>query len=318
MSGGTKDAVAVIGAGLIGWAWAICFARAGHAVKLYDVSQPALEAALGLIETALHDLRDNGLLDDPAAAQARISTAATLEEALAGVAYVQENVRETVEAKQEIFAALDRIADPAAILASSSSNIRASLFTETLPGRARCLVAHPANPPHLVPIVELSPAPWTDPAVVDRARALHDAAGMSAILVRREVPGFILNRLQGALLAEAFKLVADGYASAEDVDKTIKDGLGLRWAFMGPFETIDLNAPGGIADYIDRYAPMYWDMQEMQATPRRWDEPLRDALESERRDALPADRLGDRQAWRDRRLMALLAHKRAAAKEIGE
>lgn len=318
MSGGTKDAVAVIGAGLIGRAWAICFARAGHPVKLYDVSQPALEAALGLIETALRDLRDNGLLDDPAAAQARISTAATLEEALAGVAYVQENVRETVEAKQEIFAALDRIADPAAILASSSSNIRASLFTEDLPGRARCLVAHPANPPHLVPIVELSPAPWTDPAVVDRARALHDAAGMSAILVRREVPGFILNRLQGALLAEAFKLVADGYASAEDVDKTIKDGLGLRWAFMGPFETIDLNAPGGIADYIDRYAPMYWDMQEMQATPRRWDEPLRDALESERRDALPADKLGDRQAWRDRRLMALLAHKRAAAKEIGE
>ena len=317
MTGGNKPTIAVIGAGLIGRAWAICFARAGHRVKLHDVSQPALASALGLIGGALNDLKANGLLDDPEGAQARISTAATLEDALSGVAYVQENVRETVEAKQEIFAAMDRIADPATILATSSSNIRASLFTEDLKGRARCLVAHPANPPHLVPIVELSPAPWTDPAVVERARALHEAAGMVPILVKKEVPGFILNRLQGALLAEAFKLVADGYASTEDVDKTIKDGLGLRWSFMGPFETIDLNAPAGIADYIARYAPMYWDMQQEQAQPRRWDKALSDTLEGERREALPADRLDDRQAWRDRRLMALIAHKRDAAKKIG-
>ncbi|MBU2091089.1 MAG: 3-hydroxyacyl-CoA dehydrogenase [Alphaproteobacteria bacterium] len=317
MTGGNKPTIAVIGAGLIGRAWAICFARAGHRVKLYDVSQPALASALGLIGGALNDLKANGLLGDPEGAQARISTATTLEDALSGVAYVQENVRETVEAKQEIFAAMDRIADPATILATSSSNIRASLFTEELKGRARCLVAHPANPPHLVPIVELSPAPWTDPAVVERARALHEAAGMVPILVKKEVPGFILNRLQGALLAEAFKLVADGYASTEDVDKTIKDGLGLRWSFMGPFETIDLNAPAGIADYIARYAPMYWDMQQEQAQPRRWDKALSDTLEGERREALPADRLDDRQAWRDRHLMALIAHKRDAAKKIG-
>jgi 3-hydroxyacyl-CoA dehydrogenase len=315
IGGGT---IAVIGSGLIGRAWSICFARSGHQVKLHDISKPALDAALGLIDGALKDLHANGLLDDPNAARARIATAATLEEALDGAGYVQENVRETVEAKQEIFAAMDRIADPAAILASSSSNIRASLFTEELKGRARCLVAHPANPPHLVPIVELSPAPWTDPAVVSRARALHEAAGMVPITVKKEVPGFILNRLQGALLAEAFKLVADGYASTEDVDKTIKDGLGLRWSFMGPFETIDLNAPAGIADYIARYAPMYWDMQHQQAQPRRWDKALSDVLEGERRQALPADRLDDRQGWRDRRLMALIAHKRDAVKKIGE
>lgn len=316
--GGDKGTIAVIGSGLIGRAWSICFARSGHDVKLHDVSKPALDAALGLIDGALKDLRENGLLDDPDAARARISTAGTLEEALDGATYVQENVRETVEAKQDIFAAMDRIADPETILASSSSNIRASLFTEDLKGRARCLVAHPANPPHLVPIVELSPAPWTDPAVVTRARVLHEAAGMVPILVKKEIPGFILNRLQGALLAEAFKLVADGYASTEDVDKTVKDGLGLRWAFMGPFETIDLNAPAGIADYIARYAPMYWDMQNEQAQPRRWDKELSDVLEGERRQALPAGRLDDRQGWRDRRLMALIAHKRDAAKKIGE
>ncbi|MCH2394985.1 3-hydroxyacyl-CoA dehydrogenase [Oceanibaculum sp.] len=316
--GGEKGTIAVIGSGLIGRAWSICFARAGHKVKLHDVSKPALDAALGLIDGALKELHESGLLDDPAAAKARISTAATLEEALEGAVFVQENVKETEEAKQEIFAAMDRLADPAAILASSSSNIRASLFTENLAGRARCLVAHPANPPHLVPIVELSPAPWTDPDVVARARALYEQAGMVPILVKKEIPGFILNRLQGALLAEAFKLVADGYASTEDVDKTIKDGLGLRWSFMGPFETIDLNAPAGVADYIARYAPMYWDMQHEQAQPRRWDKALSDVLEGERRQALPADRLGERQGWRDRRLMALVAHKREAAKKIGE
>src|SRR5262249_20259952 len=150
-------------------------------------------------------------------------------------------------------AELDRLAAPDAILASSTSTIVASRFTEKLKGRSRCLVAHPVNPPHLVPLVELVGAPWTSPKVIAKAKALYQAVGQVAIVVKKEVDGFILNRLQAVLLAEAFRLVEGGYVTPQDLDKTLKDGLGLRWSFMGPFETIELNAPGGIPDYCGRY-----------------------------------------------------------------
>ena len=305
-----KIKVAVIGAGLIGRAWAIVFARAGHAVALHDADAEALSKSLVLIDGALADLRAAGLLDDePATTRARIAPAATLAEAAAGAGYVQENIVETLAAKKEVFAELDRIASPEAILASSTSTIPASQWSADLAGRARCLVAHPVNPPHLVPLVELSPAPWTSPEVVARTLGLHEAVGQVPIVVRAEIQGFILNRLQGALLAEAFRLYADGYASTEDIDKTVRDGLGLRWALMGPFETIDLNAPGGVVDYCARYGGLYHEMAQAQQ-PRRWDEALVRSIERERREHLPASDIGKRSVWRDRRLMQLVAHKR--------
>jgi 3-hydroxyacyl-CoA dehydrogenase len=192
-----------------------------------------------------------------------------------------------------------------------------SAFSETLKGRARCLVAHPVNPPYLIPLVELSGAPWTSPETIARARELLAATGQKPVTVQREITGFILNRLQGALLNEAFRLVEDGYMTPEDLDTTIAHGLGLRWSFMGPFETIDLNAPEGLADYCRRYGAIYHKMAHEQADPRSWDA-VAPALEADRRRKLPASKLGERQAWRDRRLMALAAHKRIMdAKEGG-
>jgi L-gulonate 3-dehydrogenase len=120
----------------------------------------------------------------------------------------------------------------------------ASRFTEDLPGRDRCLIAHPVNPPHVVPIVELCGAPWTSPDVIKRAREIYDSVGQVPVEVKKEIDGFILNRMQAVLVAEALRLVGQGYCTAEDLDKTIAHGLGLRWAFMGPFETIELNALG--------------------------------------------------------------------------
>jgi 3-hydroxyacyl-CoA dehydrogenase len=307
--------IAIIGAGLIGRAWAMVFARAGHPVSLYDADPNALAANLAAIDASLADLARAGLIDEPpAAVRERITAAATLEEALGDAAYVQENIRETLEAKREIFAAMDRMAGPDCVLASSTSTIPASAFTTGLAGRARCLVVHPVNPPHLVPLVELSPAPWTSPETVERARTLQTAVGQVPILVRKEIQGFILNRLQAALLNEALALYADGYASAEDIDKTVRDGLGLRWSFMGPFETIDLNAPGGVADYAARYGRV---IQEQVATqrPREWAPEVIGRLEAERRETLAAADLAGRERWRDRRLMALVAHKRAIAKD---
>jgi 3-hydroxyacyl-CoA dehydrogenase len=162
----------------------------------------------------------------------------------------------------------------------------------------------------VVPIDELSPAEFTDPAVVERARDLHQRVGQVPILVRKEIEGFILNRLQAALLQESWRLVDEGYVSVEDLDKTIRDGLGLRWAFMGPFETIDLNAPGGVADYAQRYGPK---MQGMMASSRYrpWEGELVHRVEQERRALMPQSEHAAREAWRDSRLMALIAHKRA-------
>jgi 3-hydroxyacyl-CoA dehydrogenase len=159
------------------------------------------------------------------------------------------------------------------------------------------------------------PAPWTSPAIVDRAAAIMRGAGQAPIIMKRELDGFVMNRLQGALLQEAFRLVADGYAGVEDVDIGIREGLGLRWAFMGPFETIDLNAPAGVADYIARYDGLYQNLWQSQQHVANWAE-ASGAIEAERRAALPAEKLGARATWRDRRLMALLAHKRTAAQEI--
>jgi L-gulonate 3-dehydrogenase len=144
------------------------------------------------------------------------------------------------------------------------------------------------------------------------------AAGQSPIRLRREVDGFIANRMQGALIGSALKIVGEGYALAEDVDIAIRDGIGLRWSFMGPFETIDLNAPGGIADYLRRYGPLYAEIERQQATPGPWDGPVVEQVEAERREILPADRLQSRGSWRDRRLMGLVAHKRRATRDIGD
>jgi L-gulonate 3-dehydrogenase len=304
----------VIGTGLIGRGWSIVFARAGHEVRMYDAADGACAAALDEITQRVDDLARYGLVDDPAAIMARLLPASSIPEATQDVEFVQECVRETVDAKRDIFATLDRTTPRTSIIASSSSAIVASAFTETLSGRDRCLVAHPANPPYLIPLVEIVPAPWTSPEIVERAVAIYTAAGQEPIVVRRELHGFILNRLQGALLSEAFRLVEDGYADTADIDKTIAFGLGLRWSFMGPFETIDLNAPGGIADYAQRYGSLYHEIAK-QAEPRPWSDALVRQVEAERRSVLPAAELARRSAWRDQRLMLLAAHKAHVAKD---
>ena len=248
----------------------------------------------------------------------RCSSEAELASAVAGAAHIQENAPEQLEVKQKLFAKLDALAGDDTVIASSSSALFPSLFTKELRGRHRCLVVHPINPPYVIPAAEIVPAPWTAPEVVERTRTFLQACGQAPIVMKRELDGFIMNRMQAALLEEAFRLVADGYASIEDVDIGIRDGLALRWSFMGPFETIDLNAPGGVRDYIERYDGLFDNLFKQMQRRVDWTGPLCDAIEAERRKTLPADGLEERQAWRDRRLMALVAHKRQAAKDIGE
>jgi L-gulonate 3-dehydrogenase len=303
--------VAVVGAGLIGRSWAIVFARAGWEVRITDPNESTLATAPQRILEGLQDLASHGLVRDPAGASRRVVALGSLMEAVDGVELVQENGPEVVETKRAIFADLDRMAPRDAVLASSTSAIVASAFTADLQGRARCLVAHPVNPPHLVPVVEICGAPWTSQEAVQRARAIYDRVEQVPILVNREVEGFVLNRLQGALLTEALRLVADGIVSPQDLDKTLKDGLGLRWSFLGPFETIELNAPGGIRDYCQRYAGFYRRLASDPPSPEVWDETTVDRLLAAWGASPGAEGIARRSAWRDRRLAALKAHKRS-------
>jgi 3-hydroxyacyl-CoA dehydrogenase len=303
--------VAVIGAGLIGRAWCIVFARAGFQVALWDKFPQQTTLALAFIADRLPELRGAGLLaDEPQAVLARIQPKKSLWDAVRNADYIQENGPERIDVKTSVFTELERAARPEAVIASSTSGIPASAFTEHLKTRHRCIIAHPVNPPYLIPLVEICPSPWTDPAVTQRTRDIMVQAGQVPATVKKEIDGFALNRLQGALVAEAFRLLAGDVISPADLDALVKHGIGLRWSFMGPLETIDLNAPGGLADYCTRYRALYAAMQE-QMKPLDWDKALVDRLHDARRAELPANMQPVRQEWRDRRLMALLAHKAA-------
>jgi 3-hydroxyacyl-CoA dehydrogenase len=300
---------AMIGAGLIGRSWAMVFARAGWRVRLYDSDTAQLDVAREHIATGLAEQQTYGLADDAAAAFARVDCVTDLDAALAGVEWVQENVPEILDVKRALYPRIERAAPPTAIVASSTSAIPASRFTEDLPGRARCLVAHPVNPPHLVPVVELCGAPWTTPQTIERAHTVMTSVGQVPIRVKRELDGFILNRLQGALLSEAMRLVGEGYVSPQDLDKTVQDGLGLRWSFLGPFATIELNAPGGVADYCVRYAGFYRALAANPPSAGVWDA---DRVQNVTRQLEPPPTPGERDArmrWRDLRLLALRRHK---------
>lgn len=311
--------VAIVGCGVVGSSWALVFSRAGFEVSIYDASPAARDNTVAFVRAALADLQAQGLGgNDPLdAVMARLSTAASLEEALDGCDYIQESAPERLELKRDLYRILDALAPPHVTIGSSTSGLPASSFTEGLTNARRCLVVHPINPPHLIPLVEIVPAPWTAPEVVDQAVEIMRRVGQSPIRLSREIAGFVVNRLQSALLGEAFRLVEDGICDAGDVDQAVADGLGLRWFFMGPFETIDLNAQQGIAEYCRNLGPMYHDLAKEQADPRAWGPALVKTVEEQRRRLTPAEGLPARRSWRDRCLAALVAAKRQVLSEQG-
>ncbi|MGH6929892.1 MAG: 3-hydroxyacyl-CoA dehydrogenase [Dongiaceae bacterium] len=300
------ETVAIVGAGSIGAAWAIVFAMAGFRVKLQDTESGRLESSRATIRARLADMGGCGLAAEPAEAiLARIEFLSDFAAALAGAGYVQECVPEDLDLKRSLFAELDRLAAPTAILASSSSFLPASAFACDLAGRARCLVVHPGNPPYLLRVAELVPAPFTDAEVLERAADLLSKSGMAPVRLKREIDGFVFNRLQGALLREAYCLVRDGIADVTDIDRIVRDGLGLRWSVIGPFETADLNTRGGVVEHAWRMGPTYRRMGRERGQDDPWTDALVAQVAAERRAILPLDDWEKRVAWRDRALMAL-------------
>lgn len=302
--------VTIIGAGLVGAGWAIVFARAGLNVRMFDVMPQVLESAPTLVAQQLEGLHQYGLLKEPVdTIRARISVATDLRTALDGAAYAQESVLEQVAVKRKLMQEIDSFGFDDLIIGSSTSGIPASDFGLDLKMSPRILVSHPVNPPYMVPIVELVGSTQTSQATIDFTDKLMQSAHMSVVRVNKEVEGFVLNRLQAVLLREAWTLVAEGVCSCEDIDKTIRDGLGWRWSFMGPFETIDLNAPNGVADYAARFGPLFHRIAKSRDQERPWDEPLVKEVESQRRQYVKHSELNARRNWRDDQLMQFAVHR---------
>ena len=303
--------IAIIGCGLIGQGWAAVFAQAGHDVSMHDISPEAADRALKAMETRISDLAEFDLIAPSEAPHVlgRITVASSLEDALDSAIYVQENGPEDVGTKREITQTLDTIAGKDVPIASSTSGIAASRYCEGIKGRHRCLVVHPINPPHLIPAVEIVPTPWTGQTIVSKVNELMLQCRRETIVLNEEIDGFVVNRLQGALLEEAFKLVGSGIVSAKDLDKAICDGLGLRWSFMGPMRTIHLNAPGGIAQYVERYGEMYRGFGLGPYDGVDWAKIVDDKLRAEFEQKIPVTEIPEAQVVRDRTLMALMRHK---------
>lgn len=232
------------------------FASGGFRVKLYDIEQQQITSALENIRKEMKSLEQSGSLKGSLSAERQlslISGCGNLAEAVEGAMHIQECVPENLELKKEIFAQLDRIVDDQVILSSSSSCLLPSKLFMGLAHVKQCLVAHPVNPPYYVPLVELVPHPETAPATMDRTYALMKKIRQSPVRVLKEVDGFVLNRLQYAIISEAWRLVEEGIVSPNDLDLVMSDGLGMRYAFIGPLETMHLNAEGMVS-YCDRYS----------------------------------------------------------------
>jgi 3-hydroxyacyl-CoA dehydrogenase len=250
------DKIAIVGSGVIGQGWAVTFARAGHDVSLYDLQPGAVELARERIEQivenllSIEDSERQNVLD-------RISNAASLAGAVAGAALVQESIIEDADAKRDLFRQMDELAEPDTILASSASALIPDTFLEDIEGRHRCLVAHPFNPPYLLPVVELLPNSWTGKSVLERCRQIMIDCGQVPIVLNKPIEGYIVNRLQIAVVNEAMHMVAEGVASPGDIDAGMREGLGKRWAIFGPFETMNSNAPNGFREYTGKFGSSY-------------------------------------------------------------
>jgi ketoreductase RED1 len=245
----TREPVAVIGAGTIGLSWAALYAARGHPVRVVDPR--------GDLGKAIHDSLPNFLsqvapLNDHNSQVAPVSVSSTVAEAVDGVVAVQESGPEQAEFKQSVFALIEESAPSNALLLSSSSGIVASVQSKEMREPRRLVIGHPFNPPHILPLVEVSADVTTDQALIDRVLSFYRGLGKVPVQLHKEVPGFVANRLQIALLLEALRLIEDGVVSPRELDTIMENSLGIRWASIGPVLAFHLGGgTGGLRNILN-------------------------------------------------------------------
>ncbi|MDC0227416.1 3-hydroxyacyl-CoA dehydrogenase NAD-binding domain-containing protein [Alphaproteobacteria bacterium] len=278
--------IGICGAGLIGASWAIGFANAGFNCLVYDSNEESIRNFEKTSDQLLLDLKTLDPKIDVKKIKSNIILGCNIKEICNDSILVQESINEDLEAKKQIFKELDKLSSKQTILASSSSYLLISKISQLVQHKHRCINAHPALPPHVVPFVEVAGSNDTSKEIVETAINLYKRANYAAIIVNKETEGFVLNRLQGALLNEAVRLHEGGFASMEDIDIALKHALGIRWAFMGPFEIMDLNAPEGIKDSFSRYKKGIQNLAKEQNSVPNYSEEYLNKLEFEQRNRL--------------------------------
>lgn len=301
---------ACVGMGLIGSSWAVAFARHADIVRVYDPSPEGRANGLAYIDRAMADLGKAGIIADPAAARLRIRLATCLEDAVGDADYVQESATENRALKRELFASLDKATPAAAVIASSTSEIPPSEFMTGHRGSARMVVAHPLNPPHLVPAVELCPSPETAPETVERAKAFMAACGQAPLVMTSERKGFVMNRLQIALVREAWHLVAQGVCTPQDVDVAVRDGLAHRWSVIGPFETFQMTTRKGYAQMLTTYAETLKNIADDLDVSFPFDKAFGERLDKAMNGPLSSDAYDAKMSKRDAGLLQRLTLRR--------
>ncbi|MFE1692240.1 3-hydroxyacyl-CoA dehydrogenase NAD-binding domain-containing protein [Streptomyces albidoflavus] len=246
--------VACVGAGVIGGGWVAHFLARGYDVTAWDPAPDAAQKLRRLVDAAWPALTSLGLAEG--ASPDRLTVTETLEQAVADAQFVQESAPEKLDLKRDLLTRLDAATPPGVVIASSTSGYPMTDMQTTAADPSRLVVGHPFNPPYLIPLVEVVGGEHTDPAAVAWAARFYETAGKSVITMNNEVPGFIANRLQEALWREALHMVANGEATVRDIDLSITEGPGLRWAVMGPMLTFVLaGGEGGMAHMLDHFGP---------------------------------------------------------------
>uniref|UniRef100_A0A8D0HA31 L-gulonate 3-dehydrogenase n=1 Tax=Sphenodon punctatus TaxID=8508 RepID=A0A8D0HA31_SPHPU len=306
--------VVIIGSGLIGRSWAMVFAGGGFQVNIYDIVQQQITSALETIRKEMKELEETRMLKGTLSAEEQLSLVSgctDLKTAVEGAVYIQECIPENLESKQKIFGQLDLIVNNNIILASSTSTLLPTKLFTGLNHVKQCIVAHPVNPPYYVPLVELVPHPETDPSTVEKTHALMKKIGQSPVKIIKEIDGFVLNRLQYAIISEAWRLVGEGVISPSDLDLVMSDGLGMRYAFMGPLETMHLNAEG-MLNYCDRYREGMKRVLKSFGPIPEFSGATEQKINQAMCEKTPADpeHLNTRRQWRDKCLMCLAKLKK--------
>ncbi|XP_076857933.1 lambda-crystallin homolog isoform X2 [Brachyhypopomus gauderio] len=256
MATSERKAITVVGSGLIGRSWAMLFLSGGYQVRIYDNQPGQASRAITEIRKQVGELQEAQMLRGKLSASEQLALLTShddLSQALEGAFFVQECVYEDLEAKQAVFQAVEAHVGEDVVLSSSTSCLMPSTIFSLLQNRSRCVVSHPVNPPYYVRLVELVPHPETLTSVMDMTFDLMTEVGQTPVRLRKEIDGFALNRVQYAIIAESWRLVKDGIISVKDIDLVMSEGLGMRYAFLGPVETMHLNAPEGLEDYLTRY-----------------------------------------------------------------